>query len=85
MMSGTIRRNRESAVSAGLAFVAGAVVVALPAFWLARLHRAHRDYHTAKAVVPRARATRRSAATSFLKFAFLAAAIVVAATLVESR
>lgn len=66
-------------------FLAGCTVVGLPAFWWARLHRAHHDYQGAKAAVPKARAARTAAAKTFAKVSLVGLVAVVVALYAAAR
>lgn len=65
--------------------VVGVIVAGLPAFWLARLHRAHTDYRGAKAAVPGARAVRTAVAKKLVQVSVLLLAACAVALYAAAR
>ncbi|GIL32058.1 hypothetical protein [Actinocatenispora comari] len=66
-------------------FLVGCAVVGLPAFWLARAHRAHHDYRGAKEAVPKARAVRTAAGKALVKVSLLGLAALAVALYAAAR
>jgi hypothetical protein len=52
-------------------FLVGVITAGLPAFWWARLRRAHADYRGTKASVPGLRAARTTVAKKLLQVSLL--------------
>lgn len=67
------------------AFVAGCLVIGLPAYWWARTQRAHSDYKGAKAAVPKARAVLIAAIKKLAAVSVVALIAIVVALYAAAR